>query len=115
VDYGAWYKPVVHCVIGVDYAALRAVGVWRLSCERVLDLDYSLMSVATPTLLPRRPPFPNCLPQPPKPYPTALPRNDGYPGRMNDRRDLERELAELSAEEEEIEKLVSTGAVVRLA
>jgi hypothetical protein len=34
---------------------------------------------------------------------------------MNDRRDLERELAELSAEEEEIEKLVSTGAVVRLA
>jgi hypothetical protein len=25
VDYGAWYKPVVHCVIGVDYAALRAV------------------------------------------------------------------------------------------
>jgi hypothetical protein len=25
VDYDAWYKPVVHCVIGVDYAALRAV------------------------------------------------------------------------------------------
>jgi hypothetical protein len=25
VDYGAWYKPVVHCVIGVDYAALHAV------------------------------------------------------------------------------------------
>jgi hypothetical protein len=25
LDYGAWYKPVVHCIIGVDYAALRAV------------------------------------------------------------------------------------------
>jgi hypothetical protein len=25
VDYSAWYKPVVHCVIGVDYAALRAM------------------------------------------------------------------------------------------
>jgi hypothetical protein len=31
---------------------------------------------------------------------------------MNDRRDLERELAELSAEEEEIEKLVSTGQLL---
>jgi hypothetical protein len=34
MDYGAWYKPVVHCVIGVDYAALRAVtehsAVWAL-------------------------------------------------------------------------------------
>jgi hypothetical protein len=28
MDYGAWYKPVVHCVIGVDYAALRAVYVY---------------------------------------------------------------------------------------
>jgi hypothetical protein len=27
VDYDAWYKPVVHCVIGVDYAALRAVSI----------------------------------------------------------------------------------------
>jgi hypothetical protein len=40
VDYGAWYKPVVHCIIGVDYAALRAVSVSCARCKlRMLLAD----------------------------------------------------------------------------
>jgi hypothetical protein len=34
VDYCAWYKPVVHYVIGVDYVALRAVQVYGRAEEK---------------------------------------------------------------------------------
>jgi hypothetical protein len=64
------------------------------------------MSVATPTLLPRRAPFPRLLPHPPQPYPTPLPKRGRLPpGRMSHRRDLDKDLADLSAEEEEFDKL----------
>lgn len=65
------------------------------------------MATATPTIIPHDPPFPHLLPKPPQPYPTPLPKSGRFPGRMNSRRDLEKELADLSAEEEEIEKIVS--------
>jgi hypothetical protein len=64
------------------------------------------MSTATPTLIPRQPLFPLLLPRPPQPYPTPLPRRGRRVGKFSANRDLERELAELSAEEEEIDQIV---------
>ncbi|PBK92890.1 hypothetical protein ARMGADRAFT_140672 [Armillaria gallica] len=65
------------------------------------------MSVATPTVLPRDPRFPHLLPPVPRIQPMQL-RNVGYEaiyGRMNDYRDLQREMDELSEEEHELEEL----------
>ncbi|PBK78506.1 hypothetical protein ARMSODRAFT_1011072 [Armillaria solidipes] len=65
------------------------------------------MSVATPTVLPRDPRFPHLLPPVPRIRPLQL-RNVGYEaiyGRMNDYRDLQREMDELSEEEHELEEL----------
>lgn len=47
------------------------------------------------------------MPQLPEPYPTPQPVHERFPGHMNHRRDLEKEFADMSAEEEEVEKMVS--------
>ena len=64
------------------------------------------MSVATPTVLPRSPLFPSLLPRPPQPHPTPLPRRGRYDARMNARRDLVREMDDLSDEEAEVDDIV---------
>ena len=64
------------------------------------------MSVATPTVLPRSPVFPTLLPKPPQPHPTPLPKAGTRYGRLNSRRDLIREMDDLSDEEDELEDLV---------
>ena len=64
------------------------------------------MSVATPTVLPRSPLFPSLLPRPPQPHPTPLPRHGRYDARMNARRDLVREMDDLSDEEAEVDDIV---------
>ena len=65
------------------------------------------MSTVTATLLNRAPAFPLLLPDVPKPYPTPLPPNAGQPlGRLNSRRNLRREMEDLSDEEDEIEETV---------
>ncbi|KAK1234662.1 hypothetical protein PQX77_002134 [Marasmius sp. AFHP31] len=64
------------------------------------------MSVATPTLLPRPQVFPRLLPEPPKPYPVPLPApGKGNYGNMKARRDLQRDMNDLSDEEKELEDL----------
>ncbi|KAF9469310.1 hypothetical protein BDZ94DRAFT_1244179 [Collybia nuda] len=62
------------------------------------------MSVATPTLLPRSPIFPHLLPKPPQPHPKPL-RNTDERNHLNDIRDLQREMDDLSDEENEIEDI----------
>lgn len=66
------------------------------------------MSTATPTVLPRSPLFPHLLPKPPQPHTTPLPRHDQRVGRFNSRRDLQREMDDLSDEEEEFDDIVWT-------
>ena len=63
------------------------------------------MSVAKPTLLPREPKFPHCLPRPPKPHPIPFSHRRDY-RHLNAFRDLQRELDDLSDEENELEDLV---------
>ncbi|PCH37720.1 hypothetical protein WOLCODRAFT_160992 [Wolfiporia cocos MD-104 SS10] len=65
------------------------------------------MSVATPTVLPRSPLFPHLLPQPPQPHPTPLGHNVQSTGRLNSRRDLQREMDDLSDEEDEWDDLIN--------
>lgn len=65
------------------------------------------MSVATPTLIPRPEDFPHLLPKPPQPHPTPLPKAGGPSVRFNVRRNLQREMDDLSDEENELEDLVS--------
>ena len=64
------------------------------------------MSGATPTLLPRRPNFPLLLPQPPQPHLIPLPKRRVY-SHINAFRDLQREMDDLSDEENELEDLAS--------
>ena len=64
------------------------------------------MSVATPTVIPQPPIFPRLLPKPPQPHPTPLPKPDRVYGRLNVRRDLVKEMEDLSEEENELEELV---------
>jgi hypothetical protein len=64
-----------------------------------------MSAVATPTLLPREPKFPHLLPRPPQPHPMPLSRRQVY-GHLNAVRDLQREMDDLSDEENELEDLV---------
>lgn len=64
------------------------------------------MPVTSPTLVPRPPIIPLVLPRAPHVNPTPLPKLDRYPGRMDLRRDLQREFEDLSEEEEELEESV---------
>ena len=66
-----------------------------------------IMSVATPTVIPRPKIFPHLLPRPPQPHPTPLPKPGRVYGRINARRDLVKEMEDLSDEESELEELVS--------
>lgn len=65
------------------------------------------MSVATPTVLPRPEEFPRLLPKTPQPHPMPLPKYKRFGGRLNLRRDLQREMDDLSDEEDELEDIVS--------
>ncbi|KAF9246389.1 hypothetical protein BU15DRAFT_85156 [Melanogaster broomeanus] len=49
------------------------------------------MSITSPTLIPRPPVIPLVLPKPPHVGPTPLPKSDRFQGRINHRRDLQRE------------------------
>ncbi|KAG5645576.1 hypothetical protein DXG03_005714 [Asterophora parasitica] len=62
------------------------------------------MSIATPTLLPRPSRFPHLLPRPPRPHPIPLPYQRVY-GHLNAVRDLQREMEDLSDEENELEDI----------
>ncbi|KAF9014001.1 hypothetical protein BDQ17DRAFT_1341889, partial [Cyathus striatus] len=62
------------------------------------------MSVINETIIPREPRFPMLLPQPPKPHPIPLPKRRVY-GHINAMRDLQREMDDLSDEENELEDL----------
>lgn len=62
------------------------------------------MSVATPTLLPRPSKFPHLLPKPPQPHPIPLSHRRVY-GHLNAVRDLQREMEDLSDEENELEDI----------
>ncbi|KAH7906158.1 hypothetical protein BJ138DRAFT_1163293 [Hygrophoropsis aurantiaca] len=63
------------------------------------------MSVVTPTLIPRPLIVPLVLPNPPQPNPAPLPKANRFPGRMNNRRDLQHEMDDLSDEENELEEI----------
>ena len=64
------------------------------------------MSVATPTVIPRTPLFPTLLPKPPQPHPLPLPRHGQRPARLNAIRDLNKEMDDLSDEDEQLEDQV---------
>ncbi|KAJ7643907.1 hypothetical protein FB45DRAFT_283491 [Roridomyces roridus] len=63
------------------------------------------MSVVTPTILPRPPLFPRLLPKPPHPQPVPLPKQGKTYGRLNASRNLQREMDDLSDEENELDEL----------
>ncbi|ESK93345.1 hypothetical protein Moror_14499 [Moniliophthora roreri MCA 2997] len=64
------------------------------------------MSVMTPTVLPRPQVFPRLLPHLPQPHVLPLPNSTkGNYGKMKERRDLQREMNELSDEEKELEDI----------
>ncbi|TCD67272.1 hypothetical protein EIP91_000293 [Steccherinum ochraceum] len=65
------------------------------------------MSFASPTILPPSPQFPTLLPQPPLHHPTPLPPYNSTPGGLKFRRNLNREMDDLSDEEEELDELNS--------
>jgi hypothetical protein len=66
------------------------------------------MSGATPTLVRREFKFPPLVPKPPQPHPIPLPprRGPNVYGNLNQVRDLQREMDDLSDEETELEELV---------
>lgn len=70
----------------------------------------TIMSVASPTVLPRSALFPTLLPRPPQPHPTPL-QKYGRPGRLNSRRNLLQEMDDLSDEEDELDDVVRSPIV----
>ncbi|CAA7271525.1 unnamed protein product [Cyclocybe aegerita] len=64
------------------------------------------MSGATPTLIPREPIFPLLLAKPPQPHVMPLSKRRVY-GHLNQVRDLQREMDDLSDEENELEDLTT--------
>lgn len=64
------------------------------------------MSIVSPTLIPREPVVPLVLPKAPHFGPTPLPKRDRFHGRFNTRRDLQREMDDLSDEENDLEDCV---------
>lgn len=62
------------------------------------------MSLPTPTLLAREPKFPRLLPRPPQPHPMPLSHRRIYE-HLNLVRDLQREMDDLSDEENELEDI----------
>ena len=66
------------------------------------------MSGAMPTLVRRDFKFPPLIPKPPQPHPIPLPKRRGVYGNLNQVRDLNREMDDLSDEENELEDLVSS-------
>ncbi|KAJ8522369.1 hypothetical protein ONZ45_g1013 [Pleurotus djamor] len=62
------------------------------------------MSVATPALLAKEPIFPRLLPRPPQPYPIPHEKPGRY-ATLNGRRDLQKEMDDLSDEENELEDM----------
>jgi hypothetical protein len=82
------------------------VGNFNYSCNTFkFHLEHK-MSGATPTLIPREPIFPRLLPKAPQPHPMPLPRKRVY-GHLNAFRDLQREMDDLSDEENDLEDLAS--------
>ena len=63
------------------------------------------MPIVSPTLLRQPLHYPRLLPKPNSPYPSPLPRKRVY-SNLNDIRDLQREMDDLSDEENELEDLV---------
>jgi len=63
------------------------------------------MSGATPTLIRRESKFPPLIPKPPQPHPIPLPKRRGVYANLNQVRDLQREMDDLSDEETELEDL----------
>jgi len=63
------------------------------------------MPIVSPTLLRQPLHYPRLLPKPNPPYPSPLPRKRVY-SNLNDIRDLQREMDDLSDEENELEDLV---------
>ncbi|KIK31065.1 hypothetical protein PISMIDRAFT_670007 [Pisolithus microcarpus 441] len=64
------------------------------------------MSIISPTLIPRLPLIPLVLPKAPHFGPVPLPTRDRFYGRLTTRRDLEREMNDLSDEEGDLEESV---------
>ncbi|KAG2100195.1 uncharacterized protein F5147DRAFT_839271 [Suillus discolor] len=71
------------------------------------------MPITSPTLVPRPPIIPVVLPRAPQVNPTPLPKLDRHPGRMDTRHDLQREIDDLSDEENELEDSESRVPVAR--
>ncbi|KAH9981056.1 hypothetical protein BGW80DRAFT_1268139 [Lactifluus volemus] len=70
---------------------------------RAFEITTIIMSVATPTVLPRPPLFPTLLPRPQQPYPIPLSTPGRHAGRIVLRRDFVQEMDDLSDEEAELE------------
>ena len=87
-----------------------AINAAQVSHVIVHLLSRTIMSVASPTVLPRSALFPTLLPRPPQPHPTPL-QKYGRPGRLNSRRNLLQEMDDLSDEEDELDDLVRTHHV----
>lgn len=71
-----------------------------------LSATPSAMSVGRPTVLPRDPIFPLLLPTPPQPHPVPYQKSTNLDN-VRRRRNLEKEMDELSDEENELEDMVS--------
>jgi hypothetical protein len=73
------------------------------------------MSVFSPTILPAPPIFPRLLPLPPKTQPKPVPPEKvAHYGRFRARRDLQKEMDDLSEEENEMEELVRFLRMINL-